>query len=107
LPSLSVGFAYTRTVEPLNGRLIGALGLNNSLDGRTEASQVAGGSWGGDVQAGLEYWYGRLLAARIGSDAGFLTAGGGIRIHDLGADYAYLANADLGATHRVSASIRF
>jgi hypothetical protein len=105
MPSLDLGLSWTRKVEALNGTLTAGLGLANSFENRQEASQVSGGMWGGELQGGLEYWYGRSVAARVGSDAGHLAAGAGLRYHSLGADYAYLAHEDLGATHRVSASV--
>ncbi len=105
-PSLSVGFAWTRSLAAL-GSVSAGLSLANSFEGRDVASQFSGGPWGGQIQGGLEYWYARTIAARIGSDAGNLTAGAGLRYRSLGADYAYLSNPDLDATHRISASVRF
>lgn len=119
-PSLNVGGAWTRELPGLRGRLNLAMAMASTFDGRREASQVAGGPWGGDLQGGLEYWMGNsaafapggtgrgsAVAARVGSDAGALTAGAGIRYRSLGVDYAYLSHEELDATHRVSASVRF
>lgn len=102
-PTLALGAQFSRRVPGLSGRVNVGADLVRSFDGREEASQ-AGGS---DLQGGLEYWYADAVAARVGADAGNLTAGAGLRYHGLGADYAYLANPDLDATHRVSASVRF
>jgi len=107
LPTVSLGAAWTHALPALNGTITAGLGLASTFSGRDAASQVASGAWGGDLQAGLEYWYGHTVAARIGSDSGSLTAGAGLRGRGLGADYAYLSNQDLDATHRVSASVRF
>lgn len=106
-PSLSFGASWTAPVTTLRGTITAAFALDSSFDGREEASQVSGGPWGGDLRGGLEYWYSGAVAARIGSDAGSLTAGAGIRYRALGADYAYLSHEELDATHRVSASVRF
>lgn len=107
LPSLSFGASWTRPLAAIHGDFTALASLNNSFDGRDAASQISGGPWGGDFQGGLEYWYAKTVAARVGTDAGHFTAGAGLRFRGLGADYAYLSNQDLDATHRVSASIRF
>jgi hypothetical protein len=119
-PALTFGAAWTRDLPGLRGRLNTALALANTFDGRDAASQIASGAWGGDLQAGLEYWvgnasafgsgrkgHGSAVAARVGSDAGALTAGAGIRYRSWGVDYAFLSHEELDATHRVSASIGF
>jgi hypothetical protein len=107
MPSLSLGASWTRPLEAVHGNLTAVASVNSSFDGRKEASQFSGGPWGGDFQGGLEYWYGRSVAARVGSDAGHFTAGAGLRFRGLGADYAYLSHEELDATHRISASVRF
>jgi hypothetical protein len=119
-PGLTLGAAWSRGLPGLRGRLNTALALANTFDGRDEASQIASGAWGSDLQGGLEYWIGNAsafgsggkgqgsaVAARVGSDAGALTAGAGIRYRSWGVDYAYLSHEELDATHRVSASIGF
>lgn len=119
-PSLTLGGTWSRDLPALRGRLNAALALANTFDGRAYASQHASGSWGGDLQGGLEYWIGNAtafgpggsrrgsaVAARVGSDAGALTAGAGIRYRSWGVDYAYLSHEELDATHRVSASVGF
>jgi hypothetical protein len=107
LPSWTLGVGYRRDLPRLHGRLNAGLAMASTLDGRETASQVSGGPWGGDVQGGVEYWHHGTVAARLGLDAGALTAGAGIRYRSLGADYAYLSHEELDATHRVSASVRF
>ncbi len=106
-PSLSFGFAYSRELAAIHGSVTAAIALDNSFEGEDTASQVSGGLWGADVEGGLEYWFAHAVALRIGSDGGNLTAGAGLRYRALGADYAYLSNPDLDATHRISASVRF
>jgi hypothetical protein len=107
LPSLSFGLGWSRDIESMRGTLNVGAGLANSFDGTKEASQLSGGPWGGDFQGGFEYWYAHAVAARLGTDAGNLTAGAGLRFKSLGVDYAYLSHQDLDATHRISASFRF
>jgi hypothetical protein len=106
-PSLALGAGWTRSLDSLRGTLTAGVGISSVLDGRETASQVSGGGLGGDLQGGLEYWYARTVAARVGMDAGDLTAGAGLRVRGLGADYAYLSSEEFDATHRVSASVRF
>ena len=105
-PTLILGSSYTRSLSKL-GTVTAAMGVNSSFEGRKEASQFSGGAWGSDWQAGLEYWYMRSIALRLGTDAGNMTAGAGIRHRGLGADYAFLSHDELDDTHRVSASVRF
>jgi hypothetical protein len=119
-PSLDLGGAWTRALPALRGRLNATLALASTFEGRHVASNEYWGSWGGDFKGGLEYWMGNpagfgpggtgrgsAVAARVGSDAGALTAGAGIRYRSFGVDYAYLSHEELDATHRVSASVRF
>ena len=106
-PSLTFGAAWTRRLPGSLGLLTGALGVAGTFEGREEASQASLGSFGGDLQGGVEYWYAGAVAGRLGLDAGNLTAGAGLRYRGLGADYAYLSHEELDATHRVSASFGF
>lgn len=107
LPSWTLGVGFRRDLPRVHGRLNVGLAMASTFDGRETASQVSGGAWGSDLQGGLEYWHHGSLAARLGVDAGSLTAGAGVRYRALGADYAYLSHEELDATHRVSASVRF
>jgi hypothetical protein len=106
-PSMTIGLQWTRAVPSLNGHLTAAADIGMSFEGRVEASQFGSGAVGGDLQGGLEYWFSKAVAARIGNAAGEWTAGGGIRFRGLGADYAFLPHDDLGETHRLSASVSF
>lgn len=106
-PSVNLGVSWTQNLVALNGTLTGGVALASSYDNQGYASQFSSGAMAGDLQGGIEYWYGRTVAARVGSDAGNLTAGAGLRFRSLGADYAYLAHEELDATHRVSASVQF
>jgi len=106
-PSMTFGAQWTRAVPGLNGHIIAAADIGMSFEGRVEASQFGAGVLGGDFQGGLEYWFSRAVAARVGTSAGEWTAGGGLRFRGLGADYAFLPHDDLGDTHRLSASVSF
>lgn len=106
-PTVALGVQWTQRLDAIRGAVTAAGDLTRSFDGRDEASQIGNGA---DLQGGLEYWYDRKVAARVGSDAGRFTAGAGLRIdgilEGLGIDYAFLAHDELGDTHRVSASVR-
>lgn len=106
-PSAVLGAQWSRAVPGLRGQVALAADLATTFEGRDAASQFAAGSIGGDFNGGLEYWFSRAVAARIGTAAGEWTAGGGLRYRGMGADYAFLPHDDLGDTHRVSASVRF
>ena len=106
-PTVNLGARWTRMMPSLRGQLTAAADVGMSFEGRVEASQFGSGVLGGDFQGGLEYWFSRAVAARVGTTSGEWTAGGGIRFRGLGADYAFLPHDDLGDTHRLSASVRF
>jgi hypothetical protein len=102
-PSFVIGSYYAR---PLGG--YGVVSVAADLlfvnDGRDDASQLGGGA---DLHAGLEYWYNRQLALRVGTDAGHFTAGTGVRWRKFGVDYAFLSHDDLDNAHRVSGQVSF
>lgn len=106
-PSLTVGARWSRELASVRGSITAGGDVGLHFDNREAASQIGSGAFAGDLQGGLEYWYDHLLAARLGSDAGNLTAGAGVRVTSLSVDYAYLSNEELDDTHRVSASFRF
>jgi hypothetical protein len=106
-PTMAVGMQWTREFPGLRGHLTAAADVGLSFEGRVEASQFGSGAVGGDFQGGLEYWFSKKVAARVGTTAGEWVAGGGLRYRRMGADYAFLPHDDLGDTHRVSASVRF
>ncbi|MDM7917173.1 MAG: PorV/PorQ family protein [Candidatus Eisenbacteria bacterium] len=106
-PSMALGAQWTRELAGLRGEVTVAGDFAFTFEGRETASQFGGGTVAGDFQGGVEYWFSRAVAARVGTTAGDWTAGGGIRYRGFGADYAFLPHDDLGDTHRISASLRF
>jgi len=96
-PSLHLGIAYARPIALLRGRLIGACDVSA---GRDESDDR--------IRAGFEYRYRDLVALRLGSERGNLTAGMGLRVYRRFAlDVAFLGHEDLDNTYRVSASAQF
>ena len=61
------------------------------------------------LHMGVEYWYAKLLAMRLGYKAGYdlegLTAGFGVRFNVLQLDYAFGLISELNHTHKVSLSL--
>lgn len=106
-PSLHLGGSWSRGFDAIRGSLTAAGGVGMTFDRRIEASQFGESSLTGDLQGGLEYWYAERIAARVGTDAGELAAGAGLRLDRFGVDYAFLSNADLDDSHRISANVRF
>ncbi len=102
-PAFVLATYYARSVGGL-GIVSGAADVSITTDGREEVSQFAGTA---DLHAGIEYWYDRKLALRVGTDAGDLTAGTGVRWRQFGVDYAFLSHSDLDNSHRVSAQLSF
>lgn len=106
-PSLFVGGAYHRAIASLDTDLTATADVALTFDGRETASAFAAGALGGDLRAGLEAWFRRLFAARVGWQESGLTAGAGFRIVGFGVDYAFVPHEDLGSSHRISASYLF
>ncbi len=107
MPSIVLGSYYATPISALGGVVSAAVDVAVTTDGRDEASQFATGVLGGELKAGMEYWYQHQLAIRVGSDAGRLAAGTGFRWGAFGVDYAFLSHEDLDNTHRVSAQLSF
>lgn len=113
-PTLSLGSAFSYSSEYLPISLTLALDLALSFDGRDTASdfqlELPGSDrtlfWG-DARLGLEAWYWRFFAARVGLQESGATAGAGFRIQGFGVDYAFVPHEVLGSSHRLSASYAF
>lgn len=105
IPTLKLGVALPIEVGFLHGRLMPAVDADIRFENRDFASQLSAGFSSLDLHAGLEYEFEQKLALRAGSNAGFFSAGAGIRLPRLQADYAFMSHTDLGDTHRISLSI--
>lgn len=102
VPALRLGAAYPITIPMLGGCLSPALDVELRFEGRDFAAQAAVGPVSADAHVGWEYQFRDLLAVRLGSDVGNLSAGAGIRLPKLQIDYAFLRHPDLDDTHRIS-----
>ncbi len=65
------------------------------------------GSGGWTIHAGFEYAVMPEFSVRAGMDQGYPTGGVGIRVDQMGFDYAILSHPDLGFSHRAGASLKF
>lgn len=106
-PTVTVGAHTVRDVAALRGTVLAGLDVGVAFESYGNADQIRSGSLSGNLLPGIEYWYNRVVALRVGSDGGDLTAGAGVRYRQFGVDYAYLDHSDLDSTHRVSALYRF
>ncbi|MFH1679800.1 MAG: PorV/PorQ family protein [Candidatus Eisenbacteria bacterium] len=114
LPTVKFGLSYPFRVPSIGGKLTLAADLDARFEGRKYATAYWLGDASADLRLGLEYWYRERLALRVGqerSGENAFTAGAGFRIpfsgNALCLDYAFLTNAYLDDTHRVSGSFVF
>lgn len=81
------------------------------FEGREFASQYHFGSVSLDTHIGAEFLIKDLVALRIGSSEGSMTAGLGLQFRlfsrPISLDYAYLGHKDLDSTHRMSLGAGF
>jgi hypothetical protein len=77
------------------------------FEGRDYAAQVSAGPVSADTHLGLEISYMEKLAARVGSDAGNLTLGAGLRLGRFNVDVAMRDHSDLDNTYLASLTARF
>lgn len=103
LPSLAIGAAVPLRLDRLDADLNLALDLVFRGENRGEADQFDYGRFSGEAHLGLEYVIMRTVSLRAGMDRDYFTAGAGVRIGPVTADYAYQSHEGLGESHRVSA----
>ena len=104
LPSMAFGAVQMIHLPRMQADLNFAFDLVLRGENRGEADQFALGRFSGDTHFGMEYIIQKTLALRVGMDREYLTAGAGIRIGPVNADYAFQAHEGLGESHRVSLS---
>lgn len=76
-------------------------------DHRLLSSQVSYKSINADLYLGMEYWFKKIVALRIGSDCGALSTGLGLSYKGINIDYAVLTNDELNNSQRLSGSVTF
>jgi len=109
-PTATIGFQTTRDIAALRGTLTVGMDMQTAFEDLGEADQWSSGSVSGNFLPGLEYWYNRALALRVGSNAGNFAAGAGLRfrlgpLERFGVDYAYLDHDELDTTNRVTLNL--
>ena len=98
-PSARVGLACFWPVALLRGELTSAFELK---------AEKESDRYDLNFSSGVEYRFRNLLALRLGSQQGRVTAGAGLRIYNrLDIDYAFLQHEDLNNSHRVSIAAQF
>ncbi len=106
-PNLKYGAAYKKSFLFLRSQLLFSVQQDIRFEGQSYSSQIEFGDVANaDFQIGADYQMLDILALRLGSNAGELTAGAGLGFKMLRIDYAFMSY-ELGNAHRVSASIRF
>jgi hypothetical protein len=76
-------------------------------DHRQRAAQISYKSINADLNWGLEYWFMDIVAVRVGSNTGALSAGLGVSYKGINVDYAVLTHEQLNNSQRLSGSITF
>jgi hypothetical protein len=111
-PTAKLGTAYRADIEALRGSITGAMDFDFRFEDEGESSTFGAGPVSADVRLGVEYFYKKVFAVRLGTerlndDSNPFTAGAGLRIKSLSFDYAYRNHADLEETHRISGGVLF
>ncbi len=111
-PTAKLGTAYTREIDAIGGSLTGAVDFDFRFEDEGETSSFGMGPVSSDVRLGIEYFYHRAFALRVGTerlgdDTNPFTAGAGFRVKRLSFDYAFRNHADLEESHRVSGGVLF
>ena len=104
-PTLKTGFSYPLTLNFISSTAVIAADIDFRFEGRKYASQANISDISLDFHVGTEIKIKKVIALRVGTDIGNLSAGAGLHLPRLSADYAFLSHDELGKTHRVSLSI--
>ncbi len=105
LPTVKPGIMLHYSKYDFTGRLVGSGDIK--FEGIKYAAQFYQGNISLDTHFGLEVGYREMVFGRAGFDIGNFTGGVGVNINNITVDLAYLHNADLDETFRVSAGYRF
>jgi hypothetical protein len=105
LPTAKVGAKFHGN----RGAFYGSLYTDGDIrfEGRDYAAQASMGPASLDMHVGLELSYLEKLAARIGSDAGNLTLGAGLRMGRFNIDVAMRDHSELDNTYLASLTAKF
>jgi len=107
LPSASLGIMKRFHLRKLEADLTIVSDVVFRGENRRQADQFAWGVFSGETHLGLEYTIKNTLSLRGGLDTDRFTAGAGLKIGPVQADYAFQAHQGLGESHRISLSCRW
>lgn len=105
-PSFQVGASTTQDLHALRGTVTVGVDAAFSFED-LPGEQISSSGLSGNFLPGMEYWFQKTVALRVGAEGDNFTAGAGVRYKQVGADYAYLTHQELDSTHRVSLLLRF
>jgi len=105
-PTVTVGAHTTQELHALRGSVTVGVDAAFAFEDYP-GEQFSSGSVSGNFLPGMEYWFQKTVALRVGAEGDNFTAGAGVRYKQVGADYAYLSHDELDSTHRVSLLVRF
>jgi len=111
LPTVKLGLALRWPITKFATLATFAADGDFRFEGREYSAQYNFSGVSLDTHLGAEFLIKDLVALRIGSSEGNMTAGLGLKFsllrHPVSLDYAYLGHQDLDATHRVSLGAGF
>jgi hypothetical protein len=105
IPTLKLGVAREFSLGKLRAVVTPAADADVHFSNRQTADELAMGALTLNSHLGLEFCLERTVGLRVGMDSGALTAGAGLNLYGVQADYAYLSHEELGDTHRISLAI--
>ncbi len=111
LPTVKLGLALKWPLSKFATVATIAADGDFRFEGREYSAQYNFSGISLDTHLGVEFLIKDMVALRIGSSEGSMTAGLGLQFsllhHPVGLDYAYLSHQDLDATHRMSLGAGF
>ena len=111
LPTVKLGMAVRWPISKFATIATIAADGDFRFEGREYSAQYHFSGISLDTHIGAEFLIKDLVALRIGSSEGSMTAGLGLKFnllnHPVNLDYAYLSHQDLDATHRMSLGVGF
>lgn len=111
LPTVKLGTAFRWPLNKFSTLITFAVDGDFQFEGREYAAQYHFSDISLDTHMGAEFLVKELVALRIGSSRGDMTAGLGVQFglfeHPVQLDYAYLSHRELDNTHRISLGVGF
>ena len=111
LPTVKLGMAVRWPISKFATVATIAADGDFRFEGREYSAQYHFSGISLDTHIGAEFLIKDLVALRIGSSEGSMTAGLGLKFsllnHPVSLDYAYLSHQELDATHRMSLGVGF